>query len=310
MPPSLSNLRSPLLIWLPMAVLALGLAACSPAATPSAVLLSDAPASAPSAGPASETPIPTLSPLTNATPPIIIEPAQPEPTFTPTPPQVGLPLEAVAIFNPGPGSQVVSPLSVRGFGGPSYNQRLHFRLFGEDGRLLSQARTYLYSYPGNPGRFVAELPFNIQNVAEEGRLEVSVDSVRDGRRWHVASVSLILLSEGTPRIHRAMHGAEKLNLFLPRPNQYLSNGNVRLSGAGWTESDLPLVAEVLDRDGSSIGRVEFVLTSDEPGELGIFDLELAYQVDRTQPGQVIVYENSKSIPGIIHLTAVDVFLSP
>jgi len=288
---------------------AVSLAGCVPssvAPTPGEL----APASQPLPLPLPETETPQFSPLTAATQPIVLELPIALPTITPTPPQFGLPLESVAILEPGPGSEVTSPLHVRGFGGPSYNQRVHFRLLGEDGRLLSQATTYLFSFPGNSGRLIASLPFTIDWVAETGRLEVSIDSLRDGQRSHLSSVAVVLLSAGSEHVFPAPHGAEKLTVFTPRPNQLISGGKVTIEGAGWAESDLPLVAEVLDQQGISLGRSEFLLTSDEPGELGTFRVEVAYQVDSYQQGKLVVSELGKGIPGLVHLNAVDVMLEP
>lgn len=294
-----------------LVLLAVGacLSACVPSAeraTPSA--LEPTPEPTPTSQADSLTP--AFSPLTAATPPIVLEPAVAVPTITPTPPQVGLPLESLAILLPGPGSQVTSPLYVRGFGGPSFGQRVHFRLLGEDGRTLSQATTYLFSYPGNPGRFLASLPFDLDLVAEEGRLEISIDSLRDGQRVHLSTISLVLLSAGSPHVYPAPHGAERLTVFSPRPNRQISGGTLTIEGAGWAESDLALVAEVLDRQGDTVGRSEFRLTSDEPGELGTFRVEVPYQIDRAQQGKIVVYELSKTIPGLVHLNALDVFLAP
>jgi hypothetical protein len=294
---------------LALLVTAVGLASCRPSSmgpTPEGQV----PPTPPGASPQPAPDTPQFSPLNAATQPIVLEPPVALPTITPTPPQVGLPLEAVAILEPGPGSEVTSPLHVRGFGGPSYSQRVHFRLLGEDGRLLSQATTYLFSFPGNPGRFIASLPFQIDWVAEMGRLEVSVDSLRDGQRSHLASVPVVLLSAGSEHVFPAPHGAEKLTVFTPRPDQLISGGRVTIEGAGWAESDLPLVAEVLDRQGVSIGRSEFQLTSDEPGELGTFRVEVTFAVDHYQPGKVVVSELGARIPGLVHLTAVDVMLMP
>ncbi len=295
-------------LCLTLLLAAAGLAACLPTRAGPAPA-EPAPTVQPSPSPQPEVTTPQYSPLTAATPPIVLEPPIALPSVTPTPPQVGLPLETLAILAPGPGSQVTSPLHVRGFGGPSFNQRVHFRLLGEDGRLLSQATTYLFSFPGNPGRFMATLPFQIDRVAEEGRLEVSVDSVRDGQRSHLSTVTMVLLSAGSAHVFPAPHGAEKLTVFSPRPDQYITGGIVTIDGAGWAESDLPLVAEVLDRQGVSLGQAEFRLTSNEPGVLGTFRVEVAYQVDHYQQGKVMVYELGKAIPGLVHLAAVDVMLA-
>ena len=81
---------------------------------------------------------PTPAPFNMATPAIVIE--QPEEPIVPTliPSSSVLPDARLAIYRPGPGSQVTSPFQIVGRGGPSHNERVHIRLLGEDGRVVSE----------------------------------------------------------------------------------------------------------------------------------------------------------------------------
>ena len=72
----------------------------------------------------------TPGPLTAATPAIVVESSQGAPTATDIPLAVSLPMELLRIYQPGPGSQVVSPFRVAGWGGPSYKDRVLMRLLG------------------------------------------------------------------------------------------------------------------------------------------------------------------------------------
>src|SRR3989304_3413829 len=101
--------------------------------------------------PALPKPPPPPQPLTILPPAIVLEPPDRPPTSTPEPAPANLPPEEMTIFLPGPGSQVPSPFQISGRGGPSWGQRVNFRLYGESGQLLSEGLTYLLANPGRPG---------------------------------------------------------------------------------------------------------------------------------------------------------------
>ena len=278
-----------------------------------------APASAPTSSPtttftpaptSTPTPPPTPSPLNLLTPAIVIEPSDVPPSATPTPLDFGLPPEELVIFQPGPGSQVVSPFSISGRGGPARLDTVHLRLLADDGRVLAERDAYLMVYPGNAGRFVGELSYQIDRVAEEARLEISTDHPRDGKIGHLASVNLILLSIGDPLLHPASAGPERLTIARPKKNEILRGGSVLVRGGGWTESDLPLIVELLDRSGSLIGSAEAMLQSPTLGQLGAFEVVLDYQVAAAQPGRIVVYEQAQGYSGVVHLASLDVKLEP
>jgi hypothetical protein len=177
--------------------------------------------------------------------------------------------------------------------------------------LLSEGFSYLLVLPGNAGRFYETVPFDIEELAQAARLEVSTFSPRDRQLSHLATVNLTLLTRGNPQVHPALHGPEKLAIFYPRPEAIVSGGTVLIQGAGWVDADVPLTVTVTDHDGAVLGSTEVRLDADHPGELGQFKVEVAYEASVPQWGRIAVAEPSAGpIPGLIHYNSVEVWLRP
>jgi hypothetical protein len=251
---------------------------------------------------------PTRGPLTDPTPGAVLE--APEPTATPTlaPAPVNLPPERLAIFEPGPGSQVTSPFVVSGRGGPSFNGRVHLRLYGEDGRLLAQRTTYLHAIPAGTGRFVTELTFELPGVAEAARLEVSTDDLRTGRMAHLTTLDLVLLTAGTPHLTTALHGPEHLLILTPRDGALVAGGQVLVRGAGWSDLGEPLTLTLLDRQGNTLASRLVQLSSSLPGQIGVFETHLAYEIPYEQYGRIAVFEALPDGSGFRHYASIEVYL--
>ena len=253
---------------------------------------------------------PTPAPFNLATPAIVIE--HPEEPIVPTliPASSVLPDARLAIYRPGPGSQVTSPFQIVGRGGPSYNERVHIRLIGEDGRVVSEQTTILFAYPGNAGNFATRIEFDTPAVAESARLEISTDGIRWARMDQLVSVDLVLLSEGLPRIHPVQHGPQKLAILRPRDGGVVEGGTMTVRGAGWTDSDLPLTVELLGRSGEALATHEMKLDSLEPGVLGAFELMIPYDIPYAQYVRVAIRERNADSPGFRYFSSVEVWLKP
>jgi hypothetical protein len=251
------------------------------------------------------------APLTEATPAILIETINDLFTPTPLPPVVSMPLAQVSIFNPGPGSFITSPIQVAGWGGPSYLDRVEIRLRGEDGRVLVAQKGFLLVLPGNAGRFYQTISFETDLVAEAGRLEVSIQSIRDRQLTHMASVDVTILSVGNPLVHPAIRGPEKLAIFYPRPEMIIEEGQVLVRGAGWVDSDTPLNVTILNNRGEPLGSAQVVLDAPAVGQLGTFEVVVPYKTSFPQWAHIVVSEPSTgSIPGPVHISSVEVWLRP
>lgn len=253
---------------------------------------------------------PSLSPLTEATPRIVIEPA--EPTLTPTisPPAVNMPLEQMSLFFPGPASQVISPIQVAGYGGPSQKDRVQMRLIGEDGRLIAQGYAYLLVLPGNAGRFYGKVPFETEMLSERAWLQIRSFGKRFGMLKHMTTVELVLLDQGGERIHPAIRGPEKLAIFAPREESIVEGGVVTVRGAGWVDEDVPLSVEILDRGGNRLGDAQVSLDAPAVGQLGTFSIEVEYETPYPQWARIAVAEVHGDPPGVYHYSSVQVWLRP
>lgn len=294
-------------------LIALLLASCAPAADHSKTAVSSDQPQITQKTPAAIDPMegePTPPPLTEATPAIIIEPSFPAPTPTNIPSSVSVPLEELSILSPGPSSMVNSPIQVKGYGGPSLNNRVQVRLIGEDGRLLSEGYTFLYSYPGRPGLFYIKMPFESQFVAERAWLEVRSFDDPFGMLRHLESVEVTILSTGSDHVYPAIHGAEKLTIFQPREENVIAGGSVLIQGAGWVDRNVPLRIEIVNLAGEVLGAGQVDLDAPAVSQLGTFSVEIDYQTSHQQWARIGVYEMHDEVPCLVHYASVGVWLEP
>jgi hypothetical protein len=302
---------APLQVVLALSILALG--SCTPTAstrrTPTALGPSEyVSASSPGIAPGSPTSAPSPGPLTDATQAIVLEPPGLPPTPTPPIPPVNLPPESLTLFSPGPGSQVTSPIRISGRGGPSYDERIRLRLYGEDGTVLADHTTILFAYPGNAGRFVSQLSFQINGVAEAGRLEIESFDRRYNRVDHIATQSLVLLSTGSPLVHPALQPPEKLAIVYPTDGLRVTGGELQVRAAGWVDSDVPVSVELVDRSGQTMASTQAHFDAPKVGQLGTFTVSLAHDTPVSQFARVVLTERDPSGAYIVHLSSVEVYL--
>lgn len=252
----------------------------------------------------------TPAPIRKATAAVVIEPPVTVPTATPLPPSVGVPQEELAIFLPGPGSQALSPIQVQGYGGPSQNNRVELRLIGEDGRLVSRGYTFLYSYPGRPGLYYGQVPFETSSLAELAWLQVRSYGDRYGLLKHLTTMPVTLLTSGSARIERNLHGPEKITIFTPVDETNVRGPTLRITGAAWLDADRPLGVEVLDLRGNLLASSEVDLQAPSTGALGTFELEMELSLTRSQWVRVGVFERGNGAVDLIHYTSVQVWFIP
>jgi hypothetical protein len=252
----------------------------------------------------------TIQPFPTTTPIAVLRTPSSAVAPTPTTQEVLLPSEKVSIIAPGPGSFITSPVRVRGQAGPAWLDRVQVALIGENGQTISESIAFLYNLPGNLGPYNFLFEFSTSMVAEAARLEVHNFSPYDGKLDHMASVEVTLLSIGTDRIYYALHGPEKLVITSPRQFATLSGGLVTVEGAGWVDSDTPLMLEILGSDDEVVSSAEVHLDTNEIGVAGAFETTLSYSVDAPQRGRIALYEPSSILPGMIHYTSIIVQLNP
>jgi hypothetical protein len=236
--------------------------------------------------------------------PTLTNPTAPATSFPPPEAQSA----AIQFYVPGPMSQVTSPVHFYGYAIPGYNDKGRIQLYGEDGALLDsevlQLNTaYKWAF------FSWSLPFEVRGAGELGRLSLST---RDqyGRLTALQSVHLLLLPNGSEVVNPPGSLAERCVIESPVAGKRISGGNVSVSGEMQPYNSLPLVVELVARDGSSLGSS---LVSVNPGQAGTFiafQVDIPYSVTTYNPVLLTVSQNDDRIGGTMYLYSQEIYLNP
>jgi len=233
-------------------------------------------------------------------------------TRTPTPTRTAtatpeLPIADIQFFRPGPASRVVSPLRINAYLWPGAGGKVRVELLGEDGRLL--VRKVLAYSPTNRVHVITDLDFEIEAVAEAGRLQVSTED-SSGRIIALASVDLILLSLGDEDLNPPADGNESIVIREPVKNTLIQGGSVVVSGLAIPAGDQPLLVELIATDGRVVGYRQAALTPVEGTGYTSFTVDVPYSVTSTTWVRLTISETSGRIPGRTHISSIEVLLSP
>jgi hypothetical protein len=288
-----------------MTVTAQGIVVRGDNAGPAAAETTDKPSPSPEPT-LTETPSPTPSPQT-ATPTLLPTPIQPS-LDSPLPPE-NIPPSTVQILNPGPASKVTSPFTLRASVKPGPESVIRIELLGEDGRLLMRE---VRNYQNSQNEWVSldrEISYGINSVAENGRLQLSVED-EHGRIKSLSSVDLLLLSMGKQDLNQPLDQLEDIVLESPRSNTLIQGGVMRVTGLARPRSTQPLLIELSTSDGRIVGTRQVSVTPSSGILHGAFAIDVPFTVDYTTRVRVQVWEPGDQIPGIVNLSSLEVILSP
>jgi hypothetical protein len=256
---------------------------------------------------------PDFTPTPEATPD-----ATPDPTPTSMPqsstptPTPDLPAETVMIVEPGSGSRVLSPVTIRGESDPAREQHLGIRIFLADGTLLTESFAKIDAPLGERGPFEAEVEFEIDGE-ENAFIQVFIRSARDGEITHLSSVGVTFASDGEEEINTREPYEQRILIYEPASPSSLpvvSGGTVRVVGFGLASFEQTLIAEIQDEMGNVIGETSFIVDAPDLGEPGPFSVEVNYEVDTAQRGRVVIRDLSPAFGGDVYVTSVEVQLEP
>jgi hypothetical protein len=247
--------------------------------------------------------------------PTITETILPLPTFTlpPTMTATSLPLPEVGsgviqFFNPGPQSKLVSPAIVYGYAIPGYNHKGFANLYGEDGRLLSSQVLQLNTV-FTWALFYWTMSFETQGAGELARLTMSTQD-QYGRLTAVNSVHLILLPEGFSIINPPGDLKERCVIEKPVSGRRISGGKLTVSGGMRVFNSLPLVVELIGRDGKMITS-QLVAASPAPDDSYVpFQVDLPYSISSGRWALLVVRQLDDRIGGTMYLYSREIYLSP
>jgi hypothetical protein len=235
--------------------------------------------------------------------------ALPVPSETPPP---GEPIEAIQIIEPGPGSRLVSPLTVRiQTRLPVFEQTLTLRVLLDDGRdLIPPQAVVASSDEGGRLSFAARLPFT---VAEERNafLQAYATSPRDGGVTHLTSVGMLVMPVGAAQVQPA-EGAEteRMQILLPAEGAAVRGGVVHVEGFGLATFEQTLLIEVHDANDAVIGLQPVLVQAPDWGLPGPFAADVPYTLNAAGPGRIVVRDISPAHGSDVHRSSVEVDLAP
>jgi hypothetical protein len=248
---------------------------------------------------------------------VTITPIPPIPTSTPTSLSPALtpinspsiPYGRIQIIAPGPLSKVVSPFNVKAFLVPGASGVVKMELLGEDGRLLMREVRIYDTPPGVQVTVGLEMSFEISGVAEAGRVQVSVEDEYK-RTVALSSVDVILLSLGESDLNPPGDLLEDILIQEPVPNALIQGGTMLVSGLARTHTLGPLMIELQTDDGRIIGTRQVAVDDSIDGHHSTFMIDVPYTINTPTKARLLVWENGEHIPGITHLSSLEVLLSP
>ena len=155
----------------------------------------------------------------------------------------------------------------------------------------------------------SDISYGINSVAENGRLQLSVED-EHGRIKSLSSVDLLLLSTGIQDLNQPLDQLEDIALESPRPNTLIQGGTMRVTGLARPHSTQPLMIELSTSDGRIVGTRQVTVTPLPENLYGEFAIDVPFNVDYTTRVRVQVWEPGDKIPGIVNLSSLEVILSP
>jgi len=241
----------------------------------------------------------------------------PMPTSTPTPwdaaltpiSSLGIPYGRIQIISPGPLSKVTSPFLMKAFLVPGATGVVKMELLGEDGRLLMR-EIRVYDIPAGVQVTVGlEMKFEISAVAETGRVQVSVEDEYK-RTVALSSVDVVLMSLGEADLNPPGDLLEDIVIQEPAPNALIQGGTMRVSGLARKRTQQPLMIELQTSDGKIVGTRQVAVNGSSDGHHGTFMIDVPYMINTPTKARLVVWESGEHIPGIAHLSSLEVLLSP
>jgi hypothetical protein len=202
-------------------------------------------------------------------------------------------------------SKVVSPITLRMHIIAADSGKMQVDLYGEDGRLLT--RNVKSVPPG--GRGVdqhIQVPFEIRAAAEVGRITVST-SDKLGRIQSLSSVRVLLLSSGTSQINPPGNPSEPVGVFSPDLEEPVSGGVLSLRGDVWPFNLNPVVLELIDPDGRSLGLRILTVESLQPE---LFETTIPYKVSAPTAARLTIRQDDDRINGPFYVYSQEVLLNP
>lgn len=253
-----------------------------------------------------------------------VTPTQPPPTLPPptqAPPDLIPAQEIIFIQSPGLGSEIVSPVTVTGFSGPTFEQTLVVSITDIEGTILVMQPATIQADIGQSGPFSLTLEFYATSDGP-GRISVYDVSARDGGIVHLDSVPVTLLATGNANIFPAEPADETIQISSPTFLEEISGGVLEVSGYSeyFFEANLSVTIcgswwgggphPICGTSDNVIAESYATIQSPDIGIPGPFSGTIPYLVLPETRARVVVFAPSMMDGAIEHLSSVEVILNP
>lgn len=251
----------------------------------------------------------SLAGTPSATPSLTPEPTETPipPTLTPTHTLTPSPAARVAqiqIESPGPMSKIVSPMHVRMQMVAGSSRLVEIKLQGEDGRVLYNK---LERVPDDGDVYFSfKIPFQIQAVAEVGRLTVSTED-GEGRLQSLATQHVWLLSVGNNEITPPGDLSERVVFYKPRSKDIPAGGILEVEGRYRPYNDQLIYLELINPQGKTIGLRELDFIG---SEVQTFSTTVPYKVSEPTQARLVLRQPDDRMEGLAYLYSMEITLNP
>jgi hypothetical protein len=179
---------------------------------------------------------------------------------------------------------------------------------GGESRLLFREVRRVISDPV-PWMYVREeIQFELSRASEFGQVRLSMFD-QYGRAASINSVDVILLSMGVSEITPTGLLTEPIVIREPTPNHLIQGGTVIVSGE-MLPGEGHLLVELVSFDGVVVGYRDAFVAPSPDGAYVPYAVEVPYNVTTPTWVRLQLSESGARIPGIEHLSSVEVLLSP
>ena len=216
------------------------------------------------------------------------------------------PRPSIYILSPGEMSKVVSPIILKSYVRPGAKGQIQVELLGEDGRLLTRRSIRRESILVEGAYISTEIPFETRAAAEIGRVQISTKD-EFGRPLEIASIHLLLLSVGENDINIGDAPYARAVFFYPTTKTEIYGGTLPIIGEMQAYNANPVILELLDEDGKTLGLRTLSLTA---GSREYFETSILYKVEEQVEARLVIRQADEDFEGRVYLHSQIVSLNP
>jgi predicted secreted protein len=183
------------------------------------------------------------------------------------------------------------------------------RIVLDDGSEITVHPLTIAADIGQRGPFAGDVQFAVSGE-RNALIQVYDQSARDGGIVHLASVGVILISEGPEEIVFVDPHPEAIVIDQPEFGATISGGVVHVEGFGLASFEQTLVIEVHDAEGYVVGSQPIIVSAPDWGFPGPFSVDVSYEVAVEGPGRIVVIDPLPVFNGLGHISSAEITLAP